>query len=280
MEPNNAEQTIETNSVETDTTGAPEATAVEAEQSVAGEVSTESSVESTTTEVDTSDLVYDFEGEEVSAATIKGWKDDGLRQADYTKKSQANAETRKQLEAKGLELNERKTYLDERIAALDEIIESGKESVDWDYLREHDISEYTKQKELLADKEAKAKTAKAEIAEMKATEDAQRLVVEQQLLADKMPEWADPAKGQAAREADVKLVEAYVKDSGFPEDSFNKLTDHNLMLMAVQAARYKELQNKTAETEKLVAKAPNVVKATKKTQPKPTSRAERFYGNK
>jgi len=279
MEPNNAE-VIETNSTESDTTGTPDLVAVEAGQAVEGEVTTESSVESNTAQIDNSDLVYDFEGEEVSAATIKSWKDDGLRQADYTKKSQANADARKQLESKGLELTERMTSLDSKIAALDEAIESGKESVDWDYLRENDISEYTKQKELLVDKEAKASTAKAEIAEMKAAEDTQRLGIEQQLLLDKMPQWSDPVKGQANREADVKLVEAYIKDSGFSDESFNKLTDHNLMLMAINAAKFSELQNKTAETEKLVAKAPNVVKATKKTQPKTTTRAERFYGKK
>jgi len=279
MEANNAEVQTEVNQAvdNADSTGATDnISAVEAEQSAVVEGNTDASVEDSQNLDSVDDLFYEFDGEEVSVATVKEWKENGLRQSDYTKKSQANADTRKSLDAEKLQLSELKSSLDSKISTLDEAIKKGEESIDWDDLREHDISEYTRQKELLADKKAMAENAKAESAQMKAAEDAQLLAVEQQLLADAMPTWADPKQ----RAADVSLVEKYVESAGFNEGDFNKLTSHKLMIMAVDAAKYHELKGKTAETEKAVQKAPNVIKATKKATPKPTTRAERFYGKK
>lgn len=277
MDANNAEAQAEvTSNVDTaDSPGATESIdAVVTEQSVVVEGDTETSVDDVIPSDAGNDLVYDFEGEEVSVATVKDWKENGLRQSDYTKKSQANADTRKTLDAEKIQISELRSGIESRISALDEAIKKGEESIDWEDLRDHDPSEYLKQKELITSKKEAAAAAKSEASELANAEDAQLLAVEQQLLSDAMPTWADPKQ----READVNIVESYVKDAGFTEGDFSKLTSHRLMLMAIDAAKYKALQGKTAETGKTVQKAPNVVKATQKSQPKKTTRAERFYG--
>jgi len=263
MDANNAETNLE---AVADTEGTPENSSVEVEQSTtaeAGITEPESSEQ-------ISDLVYDIGGEEVSAITVQEWKENGLRQSDYTKKSQANAETRKALEAEQLKVSERVTSLDGKIKELDDAIKAGQESTDWDYLRENDISEYTRKKEELESKQAASTKAKQEALTLQGAEDEKRLSIEQQLLAEAMPSWVDPKQ----KDADVQLVESYVKGKNFNNEDFNKLTSHKLMLMAIDAAKYKELIGKNEETEKAVQKAPNVIKATpKKTKPAGATRS-------
>jgi len=279
MDANNAaEQTqIETNQAVDipDSNGATEnISAVEAEQSAQGEVNTESSIEVEASNDSDMNTIYQIGDKEYTLGRLSELEKSEMLQSDYTKKSQVNADTRKALDAEKVQISELKSNLDSRIASLDEAIKKGEESVDWDYLREHDISEYTKQKELLAEKKEAANTAKSEAEGVRAAEDAQLLAVEQQMLQEAMPSWADPKQ----READVALVEKYVESAGFTEGDFNKLTSHKLMIMAMDAARYQELKGKTANTERSVQKAPSIVKATKKAAPKAKTRAERFYG--
>jgi hypothetical protein len=50
---------------------------------------------------------YEIDGEKITIDQIKEWKQNGLRQSDYTKKTQELAQQRKELEALGTEIPER-----------------------------------------------------------------------------------------------------------------------------------------------------------------------------
>jgi hypothetical protein len=277
MEANNAEQTTEvsTESATTETSVAnTEVPAIEEGNTSIDESS--SSEESTESTEAASDLVYDFDGEEVSASTVKEWRDNGLRQSDYTKKSQANADMKKALEAKSAEIDEVKTNLSERITALDSIIESQSNPDELIELRDTDPSEYLRRKEEIAEKQKLSEQSKKELEALKKAEDDERINKEQQLLLDALPTWQDPKQ----RDADIALIDSYTKESGLTDSDFNAIQSHKLMIMALDAAKYQALQKDAAETEKQVEKAPNVVKARVKQvdKTKTNSVAERFYG--
>ena len=267
------EPKAEANAVDTDTEGTTEVSAIEEDKTSTDEES--SSVE-TETQTEESDLVYDFDGEEVSASTIKEWKEGNLRQSDYTKKSQANAEVKKQLEAKSLEVDGLKTKLSDAVEKLEANISSDYNKEDMDYLRDNDPSEYLRKQEEQKQKQSDVNKAKEGLKVLKEQADNEKLVKEQQLLLDSQPTWID----EAVRKADISLIETYVKDSEMTAESFNALGNHQLMNMALDAARYKALQKDTEVTKKAVQKAPNVIKARVKevkTKPKSTV-SQRFYG--
>jgi len=274
-EQTSAEVSAETNqAVDTDTEGTTETTAIEAGDTATGDES--SSVEGAESSGEESELFYEFDGEEVSASTIKEWKDNGLRQSDYTKKSQANAEARKQLEAKHQEIDSVRETLNESISKLDKIIEEQSNPEDLEYLRDNDPSGFLKrQDEIKANKKA-AEEAKAQQEELQKAKDLQTLAKEQELLSEALPTWNDPK----VRKKESDLVAERIKD--FSDEAYNKMTNHELIVMALESAKFRALQEETEETAKAVENAPNVVKATvkSKTKTKPKSTAELFYGSK
>lgn len=251
-----------------DTTSTTEVSAIEEGESSSSEESSESSESE-------SELYYDIGGEEVSASTVNEWKENGLRQSDYTKKSQANADLRKGLEAKQAEVGEVKTKLTDIISNLDSLIEKDSNPEELAELRDTDPSEYLRRTEENKAKKAESEKAKKELAKLKEAEEAEFISEQRNILMDAMPEWADPKKLQV----DMDLMSAYVDERGFSDDDVQALKSNKLTLMALDAARYQALQKETAETEKEVQKAPNVIKAkVKQSESKATSRSERFYG--
>lgn len=62
---------------------------------------------------------FELDGEKITAEQIKEWKQNGLRQSDYTKKTQELAEQRKVLEAKGISIEDTSSSESQRIAKLE-----------------------------------------------------------------------------------------------------------------------------------------------------------------
>ena len=256
---NNSEQTDLDLSVDTDTISTPEIDAVESESSpeVDTQVETEEGVEEST---DINDLVYDIDGEEVSVSTVLDWKKGHLMQSDYTKKSQANAEAKKALEADQAKTVALNSQLESTITNFEQSLKTEASKIDWEDLRENNTPEYLRQKELIGLKAKQLQKAKAD---MKAKQDAEytSYITEQQgHLLKSQPTWADTKQ----READIALIDTYVSEAGFNETEIKELVNHKIMNAILDAARYKELVNKSETTKKAVQKAPNVVKATKK----------------
>ena len=242
-------------------------TSQEGEQSSSAE-----SEEQTTTE---SDLYYDIDGEEVSASTVAEWKKGHMLQSDYTKKSQANAEMRKTLDAKIAESESAKEKLSGIVSELEAAITKDSNPEELAELRDTDPSEYLRRKEELADKQKLTEKAKKESADLNAKNEADRISNEAAKLLEAMPDWKDPSK----LKADQDLIDGYLDANEFSDDDMQGLSNHKFMLMARKAALYEKLQKDTESTEKQVQKAPNVVKAKVKQTKQPTqTRSERFYG--
>jgi hypothetical protein len=215
-------------------------------------------------------LFYDIQGEEVSHDTVMGWKNGHMMQSDFTKKSQLNAEERKGLEAKHVLADEKIASLSDSIEKVRAFIKEESTSEELEDLRDTDMAEWSRRKEAIAKKEKEVEQADKDLKAMQESENQERALVEHQLFRDSQPSWVD----QKVMDADLALIESYVKDSEFSPEDFNSLQTHKLMNMALDASRYRKLQGEATETEKQVRDAPNVVKATvKKTKPKGKARS-------
>ena len=276
MEANNAAELSETNPTSVDTVASTTSTdVIDAGDAATVEGNTETSVESTEQATTVDELFYDIDGEETSVNTVMEWKKGHMFQNDYTKKSQANAEVKKQLDAKHLEADGLKTSLSDSIAALEESIKATSDNVDMEDSRVNDTAEYLRQKEQIETKKALAQKAKADLEVLNNQQQQDLVQAERQLMMDAMPTWADDKQ----READMNLVVNDVNERGFTDADTKALQSHRLMLMAVDAAKYKALQKETAEVKKAVEKAPNVIKARPKSVKKATTAAQRMYPN-
>jgi hypothetical protein len=270
MQTNNAETQTQETATATDSKGTTNVIAIEEGKTSTANAGVESKQQSTTD----SDLFYEIDGEEVSASTVAEWRKGHMLQSDYTKKSQANAEKAKAIEAKAAELNETKTKLSDIISELDSVISKGKTPQELAELRDSDPSEYLRYKEEIAQRKELSEKAKKELAAIKSREDAERITNEKNKLLEALPEWLDPVK----QKADVQLIDDYAASRGFSNDDFNVISSHKMMLMALDAAKYHALKKETESTSKEVEKAPNVIKAKAKSEQKLTTVAQRFYG--
>jgi hypothetical protein len=280
MQTNNAEQITEQSNtaVVADTTSATNTNAIEAGNTATGaEAKVEASgVEGKEQSTTQSDLYYEIDGEEVSASTVAEWRKGHMLQSDYTKKSQANAEMRKSLEAKAKEIESVKTKLSDYVAELESVIKKDSNPEELAELRDTDPSEYLRRKEELAEKQKMSEKAKKELADLKDKEFKSRTAEEAKKLLEALPDWQDPVK----LKTDQALIDDYLSANQFSDDDVNSLVSHKLMIMARDAALYNKLKKDSGDIEKQVQKAPNVVKAKVRDIGKTQTREERFYGKK
>ena len=283
MQTNNAEVITESTEVtneSTNDTASTETSAANTEVNAIEDVKTSKGEQSSSTEsaeqsTTDSDLYYDIDGEEVSASTVAEWRKGHMLQSDYTKKSQANAEIKKALEAKSAEIDGVKSKLSDYVSELESLITKDSNPEDLAELRDTDPSEYLRRKEEIADKQKIAEKAKKELADIQENQSKDKIANESKLLMEAIPDWQDPVKFKQ----DQETINEYLDAQGFSDDDVNSLVSHKLMIAVNDAAKYHKLQKDTGEVEKQVQKAPNVVKAKVKQTNKPTqSRAERFYG--
>ena len=195
---------------------------------------------------------FDIDGEETSLSQILEWKQSGLRQSDYTKKTTAVADQSKALEAKSLQQDAVIKSLNDKVTALDSLISDEEASIDWDELAEDDPAEYLKQERKLKAKKAKLKEAKAQ---QKTQFDA-KLAEESSILIGKIPEWSDAT----VRDKEFKAALDYATNMGM---DLTGVSDHRIYLSLVKASKFDALDSKKALTAKKVRKAPKAVKAVK-----------------
>ncbi len=93
-------------------------------------------------------------------------------------------------------------------------------------------------------------------------------------------EWSDD-KGQATpkRDEDFQLISEYAKSVGFSADEFGQVTNHKVMVAVLEAAKYRQLKQKTTDSKK-VKVAPKLVKPTQQKSTKTDntqSAGDRFY---
>ena len=234
-------------------------------------------------EVEADDTIV-FEGQEYKIDDlVKG----GLRQADYTRKTQALAEQRKGMEAAQQQYTaesqavqaERQQYIN----ALSQIIQSSAQGldqfarIDWESLKEEDHIEYLSKKDEY--REAQEKVQQHQFAMQQAqqrqgveSEHQHRIMLQQEhkALVDKHPDWADDSK---RRELGSKLRD-YAMAEGYSQEELSNLYDHRAVIMLNKAMKYDALQSSDIRGKKVKNK-PKVMRSGKGVQKSDEGRTKR-----
>ena len=239
---------------ETETQEAVSEQAMEVAESVENEVVD-------TQELTTDDLVDDNQQEQVSEPRTYTVKIDGKdtevtedellsgysRQADYTRKSQVLAEQRKkkdeELAATQQERQQYQSQLEQFNLQADSKLEEFK-SVDWVKLKEEDPMEYAlkrdQYRELQENKrlvaEEQQNLAQKQQAEMQ-TKWNEELARQQEVMAQRLPEWNDPEKGPKLKQ----IIKSFAMKKGFTEQEVDSLIDARSVDVLHKAMLYENL---------------------------------------
>lgn len=206
-------------------------------------------------------IYLDLDGEEVDLNDIRKWKKGFMQEADYTRKTMALAEDRKGLntlkDKQQAQLDDFQSHID----ILADMTGAEFKDVDWDELRDLDTSEYLKLKEKQAGRQGTLDAAKAKRQELLDGQRSELTNTERKKLMDAMPHWSDSAK----QEADMVLLQTYLKDKGWNDSEFNDIVNHKHVLALIDAANFHARKSKAPAATKQVRKAPVIVKGKRAT---------------
>jgi len=186
---------------------------------------------------------------------------------DYTKKSQAVAEERKAVEAERQRIEEAKYLRDqyaERLQVIEQMLNQQPETENLDYLKENDPIGYAVKVAELSQREKQLAQVQAErqrIAEQQERERQEQLgsviQAEARKLAEIIPDYADPKKGEAMRR---ELREFGLK-VGFSDQELAGVYDSRAVVTLWKAMQYDKLQSSKPAITKKVNEAPKVMKS-------------------
>ena len=193
---------------------------------------------------------------------LKGYS----RTADYTRKTQEIAETRKVVEADRQKIEEaarlRDTYA-QRLGVIEQMLSQGEKAEDLTALKESDpigyairVAEQTEREKQLA----AVRAEQSRIAQQQQAEQQERLNAHLQAeglkLQEAIPEMADPAKGQAIR-TDIRN---YAKKIGFSDQELSQVYDSRAVTALYKAMQYDKLTAGKQDAVKKVAQAPRMMR--------------------
>ena len=169
------------------------------------------------------------------------------RQADYTRKSQVLAEQRKKAEEElAATQQERQRYisqLEQFTAQADSKLDELK-STDWTKLKEEDPTEYMLKRDQYRELQENKRTVEEEQKNLqyKSQQEQQakwqeELVRQQEIMAQRLPEWNDPTKGAKLKQ-DIK---SFALKTGFSEQEVDSLIDARSVDVLHKAMLYDNL---------------------------------------
>jgi hypothetical protein len=241
---------------------------VSEEEEASEEVETEDTGEEETEEVaEESNYTIKVDGEEYEV-NLEELKAGYQRQSDYTRKSQALAEGRKENEAIQSERirleQERQMYAnglqmlkEQQSAKLQEF-----KDVDWENLKEEDPYAYMLKKDEYRDAQDKARNAAQQqqiVQQQQQQQEAQSRAtfVQDQYsqLVSALPEWDN-------KESTVKEdIRKFAISSGYAPEEVDQLADHRSVLILKKAMEFDKLTKKVAPKKKAIKKVPKVQKS-------------------
>jgi len=187
--------------------------------------------------------------------------------ADYTKKTTEVAEQRKLVEAERGAIEEAKYARDsyaQRLQAVDNFLTSQMPQEDLHSLKENDPIGYAVKVAELSEKKEQLQAIRAEqarIAQEQQSDYARamsdRVAQEASKLAQVLPEFSDPAKGDNFR----KEIRSYGKTLGFTEEELSQVYDSRHVLTLHKAMMYDKLQKSKPAITKKVNEAPRMLRA-------------------
>lgn len=204
---------------------------------------------------------------ELTEAEMAEHVKNGMRQADYSRKTAEVAEQRKAVEAQQAEA---RTQRDQYAAKLDTFSQQANYEVNalraqlTDELLQSDPLSYMQIQRTADQRQAQlqqAQQAMQQITEQRAQEkteaDRQNIAHQQEQLLAKVPEWKDPAKAKA----EVAKLQEYLTQQGY-EPGEADFADHRSVVLARKAMQYDALMARAKTTQGKVAAAPAKVART------------------
>ena len=194
---------------------------------------------------DTAEVTVEIDGKP-QKVTVQELKNGYLRQADYTRKTQALAEQRKALEPEFAQVREERAHYAAILPALAQQLQELQQAQapDWDRLWAEDPIEWVRQKSIAEERGKRIEAAKAEMARLQQTTQTEQVRAlqehvngQRELLQQLLPEARDKAKWDDLR---PKLRE-YARELGFSEDEVKQAYDARAIVAMVKAMRYDEL---------------------------------------
>ena len=252
----------------------------QAEEEVEEEVSAESEESEEELEiVAEEDLKYTIkvDGEEYEVG-IDELKSGYQRQADYTRKSQALAEQRKeteQIQSERQQLEqERQMYAnglqmlrEQQTAKLQDF-----DNVEWETLKQEDPYAYMIKKDEYRDAQERVNNVaqqqqQVQNEQMQQAQQAKTHFIRQEYtrLVEALPEWEN--KDSTIKED----VRKYAAEVGFLPDEINQLADHRSVLVIKKAMEFDKLTKKVSPKRKAVKTVPKVQKAGRGTSKEDTA---------
>ena len=193
---------------------------------------------------------------------LKGYS----RTADYTRKTQEIAETRKAVEAERQKIEDaarlRDTYA-QRLQVIEQMLSQGEKAEDLASLKEVDPIGYAVKVAEQTEREKQLAAVRAEqqrIVQQQQSEQQERLQahlqVETAKLQEAIPEMADPAKSQAIK-TDIRN---YAKKLGFTDQELAQVYDSRAVTAIYKAMQYDKLTAGKSEAVKKVTQAPRMMR--------------------
>lgn len=199
--------------------------------------------------------------------TIKELKALAQQGGDYTKKTQQVAEQRKAVQAEQQAIEGAKYMRDayaERLQAMEQLFNAQTPVEDMDYLKENDPIGYAVKVAEMSQNKDKLQAIQAEryrIAEMQQAEQMQilqRTLSDQAArLAEVLPEYSDPVKGEALR-SDLRK---FAKNLGFSDEELSSVRDSRHVMALYKAMQYDKLQQSKPQVNKRVSDVPETMKS-------------------
>lgn len=202
---------------------------------------------------------------QLSKAQIAEAHKSGLRQDDYTRKTQEVAEQRKAAEAETAKArDERSRYaqaLQQNEAVLNAQLQE-QQRIDWEKLLATDPVEFMRQKHIAEQRQVQLQQTRqqqVQIAQQSQAEHQEALkthVADQKsLLISKVPEWKD----EAVMKAEATELRDYLKTQGLTEQEIYSVTDHRAIIQSRKAMLFDKMIAKAKVSEKRVQNTPQRV---------------------
>lgn len=185
---------------------------------------------------------------------------------DYTKKSQAVAEERKVVEAERQAVQEAKQMRDtyaQRLEMIEQMLQPQQEE-NLEYLKETDPIGYSVKVAEMIQRDKQLAAVQAERSRIQQQQEQDRQAQMQHLVAEEMqkltsaiPEFTDPAKGEAIRND----IRAFGKQLGFSDNELAAVYDSRAVLTLYKAMQYDKLVASKPAITKKVNEAPKAIKS-------------------
>lgn len=200
------------------------------------------------------------DGEEVEVPLdelLKGYS----RTADYTRKTQAIAEARKQAEAEAAAAREERQRYAQTLEVLDAQMRSLQPpEIDWDRLYKENPVEWVRQREMMRTRQEQMNWVQSQRAalqqkqaEEEQVEQSKTLEVERSKLLEVLPEWRDADK---ARTEKAKIVSYATEKLGFTTEEISDIYDARAVVALRKAMLFDELMSKRDQMRpKIIQKA-------------------------